>query len=144
MLCIRGKQEKSWRESTLSLPAFFHCFHCARGFSFRSPSNMRKEVWKDSIFCRRKGAGPMALLPGVRGPHRPLLLRSSSYMRITARKNSHLHRRLGPGAMPLVRGTQLPLPSVWEQGCLTVSCMQMYIYCTSSKLPLTYRQKRVE
>ena len=72
MLCIRGKHEKR-SEGKQAFPAdFFQCFHSARGFSFRSPSNKRKEVWENVFYVAERVQGRWPCC-GVQGLHKPLL-----------------------------------------------------------------------
>ena len=96
-------KKEAVRECILSAALFF-VFIAPVGFLFGSQSFVRKEEGGKSFLLRRTGAGPMALLQGVRGPHRPLLIRSTIIMRNNPWKSRLLHRKMGPGARPLVRG----------------------------------------
>ena len=65
-------KKEAVRECILSAALFF-VFIAPVGSLFGSQSFVRKEEGGKSFLLRRMGAGPMALLPGVRGLHKPLL-----------------------------------------------------------------------
>ena len=70
--CASGENEKKPAGKCTFLTGFFLHFHCARGLSFRFLKQHAENACSFSFLNRRTGAGPMALLPGVRGPHMPL------------------------------------------------------------------------